>query len=92
MTQHRKMPSTATSSTASGDTPLHAVGPASFSTAYGTMWEHKEGASTTARLRPTLTTHMNSLVSLTLHMQGKEETSRTNFPALSIGSLILYSL
>ena len=37
-------------------------------------------------------THMNNLVSLTLHMQGKEETSRTNFPALSIGSLILYSL
>ena len=52
----------------------------------------QEGAITTARQRPTPTTHMNSLVSLTLHMQGKEETSRTNFLLNPIGCLTLLSL
>jgi len=73
-----------------GHTPLQAVRPASFSTASGTMLDRKEGASTTARQRPTQTTHMNSLVSFTL--QGNEETSRTNFPILSIECLVFFSL
>jgi hypothetical protein len=38
---------------------------------------HKEGVPTTARQRPTLTMHMKN--SLTMYMQGKEETSRTIF-------------
>ena len=51
------------------------VGPASFSTAYGTTWlgarDHKEEVTTIARQMPTLMNHMHSLVSLTQYIQGR---------------------